>query len=169
MRDGFFPLGSGLFRVDLEPVHLDQGRGTPGAQIHTAITDDIEHGGALSHPHRMVILAWQAGRPRGQCESAWCAGRWPRRGLPGPSSGKIPARSGAPPSRSTAKPTSSASSTWAIDLLVALLLDAVIVGFGYLNFIHEAEFHGRCVLPRPRVGRQREVVPSPLSAVAPCA
>ena len=59
--NGFFPLGSGLFRIDLEPVHLDQGRGASGAQIHTAITDDIEHGGALSYPHRMVILAWQEG------------------------------------------------------------------------------------------------------------
>src|SRR5215813_2374572 len=28
------------------------------------------------------------------------------------------------------------------DLFVALLLDAIVVGFGYLNFIHEPEFHG---------------------------
>ena len=44
------------------------------------------------------------------------------------------------------------------DLFVALLLDAVIVGFGYLNFIHEPEFHGH-VLPQARGGSQREVLP----------
>src|SRR5262245_48050125 len=33
------------------------------------------------------------------------------------------------------------------DLFVALLLDTVIVGFGYLNLIHEPEFHGACPPP----------------------
>src|SRR5437870_1138503 len=50
------------------------------------------------------------------------------------------------------------------DLFVALLLDAVIVGFGYLNFIHEPEFHGHVLPPGPG-GRQREVVS--FSAVRP--
>src|SRR4029453_6909889 len=54
------------------------------------------------------------------------------------------------------------------DLLVALLLDAVIVGFGYLNFIHEPEFHGH-VLPQARVGVNEKSYPSPLSGRGTCA
>ena len=57
-----------------------------------------------------------------------------------PSSGKIPA-SGAPPSE-VRKTDFVSSSTWAITLLVALLLDAVIVGFWHLDFIHEPKLHG---------------------------
>src|SRR5215831_3523484 len=61
------------------------------------------------------------------------------------------------------------------DLLVALLLDAVIVGFGYLNFIHEPEFHGH-VLPQARRifgwhGRSRRrwaVPPDDSSRETPC-
>src|SRR5262249_60289029 len=59
--DGFFPLGSGLLRVDLEPVHLDQRGGTPGPQVHAAIAHDIQHRGPLGDPYRVVILARQQG------------------------------------------------------------------------------------------------------------
>ena len=59
--DGFFPLGSGLFGVNLEAVHLDERGGPPGTQIHAAITDDIQHRGALGHPDRVIILTRQQG------------------------------------------------------------------------------------------------------------
>src|SRR3989442_12613703 len=55
-----------------------------------------------------------------------------------------------------------------IDLFVALLLDAVIGGFGYLNFIHDPEFHGH-VLPQARVGVNGKSYPSPLSGRGTCA
>src|SRR5262249_8051833 len=50
------------------------------------------------------------------------------------------------------------------DLFVALLLDAIVVGFGYLNFIHEPEFHGHVPPAYPDLSVAR-----PLAAAArPC-
>src|SRR3989475_12831293 len=54
------------------------------------------------------------------------------------------------------------------ELFVARLLEAVIVGFGYLNFIHEPEFHGH-VLPQAGVGVNERSYPSPLSGRGTCA
>src|SRR5262249_18301446 len=88
--NGLFPLGSGLLRIDLKPVHLDQRRGASGAQIHTAITDDIEDGGALSHPHRMVILAWQEGYRVANANALGALGESPVEDFWGRAVGKFP-------------------------------------------------------------------------------
>ena len=144
--DGFFPLGSGLFRVDLEPVHLDQRGGPPGAQIHAAITDDIEHGGAFGHPDRVIVLARQQGDGVANANPLGALGEGPVEDFRGRAVGKLP-QEVVLYRPEVLEADLIRQLDLGHDLFVALLLDAVIVGFRYLNFIHEPEFHGHVCPP----------------------
>ena len=57
--DGLVPLGLGLRRVNLEAVHLDEGGGAPGSQLHAPVAEDVQHGGALGDADGVVVLRRQ--------------------------------------------------------------------------------------------------------------
>ena len=143
---GFFPLGSGLLGVDLEAVHLDERGGTPGPQVHAAITHDIQHRGPLGDPYRVVILARQQGYRMADANPFGALGDRAIEDFWGRAVGKLPQEVvfHGPDVRE-------ADRIRQLDLghhlLVALLLDPVIVGFWDLDFIHESELHGP-FLPR---------------------
>ena len=47
--------------INLKAVHLDEGGGPAGSQVHTAIADDVKDGGALSNADGVVVCAGQQG------------------------------------------------------------------------------------------------------------
>src|SRR5215813_3677232 len=145
--DGFFPLGSGLLGVDLEAVHFDEGGGPPGPQIHPAIADDIEHRRPFGDADRVIVLARQQGDGVANANPLGALGESPVEDFRGRTVGKLPQEM-VLYRPEVLEPDLIGQFDLGHDLFVALLLDAVIVGFGYLNFIHEPEFH-RHVLPRP--------------------
>src|SRR5262245_1207252 len=147
--NGFFPLGSGLLRIDLEAVHLAQGRGPPGAEIHTAITDDIEYGGTLSYPYRMVILTRQEGYRVANANALGALGEGPVEDFRGRAVGKFPQE--VVLYRPEVRKADLVSQFHlGHHLLVALLLDTVIVGFWHLDFIHEPKLHDAVLRMRSR-------------------
>ena len=144
--DGFFPLGSGLFGVDLEPVHLDQRGGPPGTQIHAAIADDIQHRGALGHPDRVIVLTRQQGDGVADANALGALGDGPVEDFRGRAVGKL-TQEVMLYGPEVLEADLIGQLGLGHDLLVALMLDAVMVGFGYLNLVHEAEFHGHVSPP----------------------
>jgi hypothetical protein len=164
--DGFFPLGSGFLRVNLEPVHLDERGGPPGAQIHAAIADDIEHRRPLGDPHRMVILARQQGHRMADANPLGTLGDGAIEDFWGRTVRKLPQEV-----MFHGPEVLEADRIRQLDLghhlVIALLLDPVVVGFWDLDFTHEPELHGlsslRGIGGQPPGG----VCPSPPSS-SPC-
>ena len=136
----FFPLRPGFIRVDLKPVHLNERGGTPGAQVHPAIAHNVQYRGPFGHPHRVVVLAGQQGHRvpdanplgalrQGAVEHLWCraVGEFPQKMvLDRPE---------------VIEPDFVRELDLGHDLSVTLLLDALVVGLGNLNFVHQSEFH----------------------------
>src|SRR5262249_48849047 len=109
------------------------------------ITDDIEHRGALGHPHRMIILARQEGDRMADANPLGALGEGAVENFRGRAVGKFPQEVVLyRPEILEADLVSQFH--LGHDLLVALVLDAVIVGFWHLDFIHEPKLHGSVLL-----------------------
>ena len=58
-RDGFFPHGLGLFRINTEAFHLDQRGRAARAEFDPAVAQQIEDRRPLRHTDRMIVLGRQ--------------------------------------------------------------------------------------------------------------
>ena len=58
-RDGFFPHGLGLFRINPEAFHLDQRGRAARTEFDPAVAQQVEDRGTLRHTDRMIVLGRQ--------------------------------------------------------------------------------------------------------------
>ena len=140
MADGLTPLGLGGLGVNLEAVHLDEGGGAARAQIHAAVADDVQHGGALGNADRVVVSAGQQGNGVADADALGALGDGPVQHLRRGAVGELP-QEVVLHRPEVVKANIVGKLHLGHDLLVPVSLDARVVGFGDLDFVHQSEFH----------------------------
>ena len=138
--DGFVPLGLGLFRVDLEPVHLDQRGGAAGAQVHAPVAEDVQHGGAFGDADRVVVLGWQQGHGVADADALGALGDGAVEHFGGGAVGEL-AQEVVLHGPEVLEADLVGQVHLGQHLLVALRFDAGVMGLGNLDLIHQAKFH----------------------------
>ena len=132
--------GPGLFRVHLETVHLNQRGGAASAQVHPAVTQNIENGGPLGDAHRVVVLPRQQGHGVPDADALGALGDSAVEDFGGRAVGELP-QEVVLDRPEVVEADLVGQVHLGQHLLVAFRLDAGVVGFGNLDFIHQAEFH----------------------------
>ena len=92
-------IGAALGRVDAESLELGPGGRAPGAHVHPAAREQVEHRHRLGRAHRMVVRLGHEPHAVAQANPLRARRRWRRRAPRDWSSGSTPPRSGARPSR----------------------------------------------------------------------
>ena len=73
----FFHLGVGARGVDAHRRHLHERGPAPSTEVHAPVREDVEHGGPLGGPHRVVVLERHAHHAVADADAA-CLRRHPR-------------------------------------------------------------------------------------------
>ena len=131
--DGLAPLGLGGLRIHLEAVHLDERCGAAGSQVHAAVADDVQHGGALGDPHRVIVRAGQQGDGVADADALGALGNRAVQHLGRGTVGELP-QEVVLHRPEVVEPHVVGQLNLGHDLLVPLGLDAGIVGLGVPGF-----------------------------------
>ena len=138
--DSLFPLRPGIFRVYFKPVHFDKGGGSAGSQVHPPVTQDVQHRGPLCHPHRMVVLAWQQRDGVADADALGALGDGAVQNFRSGTVGEL-CQEVVLNRPEIVEPHFVGQVYLGQHLLVPFLLNAGVVRFRNLDFVHQAKFH----------------------------